>query len=509
MSTGEFVSCVMRIIYIDCDSLRPDHLGCYGYRRDTSPHIDALAEDGRIFTNYYASDVPCLPSRTALFTGRFGFHTGVVNHGGRNADPRCYGDERGFTYPERYRSWFRVFGERGLHTVSISSFPHRHDGWQILEGVHEFYDTGKNGLDRADEVYPTAERWLAHNAENDDWFLHLNFWDPHTPYDTPQSYGNPFEDQPAPDWLTEERIHAQYESYGPHGARETHGIGPDFGGTRNLPRMPNEINSREAFKQWVDGYDVGVHYFDEYVGRLVDTLRQAGIFEETLIIISADHGENLGELNVYGDHHTADDKTCRVPLIFRGPQVDPGTTDTLHYHLDLPPTITELLGGEPPSGWDGRSFASAVTEGAGVGRKYLILSQGAWACQRGVRWGDWLLLRTYHDGLKEALDDVMLFELANDPYELTDLSQDRPEEVERGLSLLQRWIDERMIEAWQRRSDGNPGSSGAGTDPIGEVLREGGPFHTRGHVEPYARRLRNSGREEHANRLLEEHGQSR
>jgi choline-sulfatase len=76
----------MRILYIDCDSLRPDHLGCYGYDRDTSPNIDRIADDGRRFTNYYASDVPCLPSRTALFTGQLGIHTGVVNHGGIAAD---------------------------------------------------------------------------------------------------------------------------------------------------------------------------------------------------------------------------------------------------------------------------------------------------------------------------------------------------------------------------------------------------------------------------------------
>ena len=84
----------MRILYIDVDSLRPDHLGCYGYHRDTSPTIDALASEGVRFNNVYASDAPCLPSRTALWSGRFGFHTGVVNHGGTAAQP--------FVEPERW-----------------------------------------------------------------------------------------------------------------------------------------------------------------------------------------------------------------------------------------------------------------------------------------------------------------------------------------------------------------------------------------------------------------------
>ena len=86
----------MRILYFDIDTLRPDHLGCYGYHRNTSPNIDALAASGARFNNVHASDVPCLPSRTALLTGRFGIHTGVVNHGGTAADPVIDGAARAF-----------------------------------------------------------------------------------------------------------------------------------------------------------------------------------------------------------------------------------------------------------------------------------------------------------------------------------------------------------------------------------------------------------------------------
>ena len=76
----------MRILYVDIDSLRPDHLGCYGYHRNTSPTIDSIAKEGVKFTNFYSTDTPCLPSRTALFGGNFGFKTGVVNHGGEFSD---------------------------------------------------------------------------------------------------------------------------------------------------------------------------------------------------------------------------------------------------------------------------------------------------------------------------------------------------------------------------------------------------------------------------------------
>lgn len=81
----------MRILYLDLDSLRPDHLGCYGYHRNTSPNIDSIAKEGVTFTNYYCSDAPCLPSRSALMSGRFGIHNGIVGHGGTAADMRREG----------------------------------------------------------------------------------------------------------------------------------------------------------------------------------------------------------------------------------------------------------------------------------------------------------------------------------------------------------------------------------------------------------------------------------
>ena len=87
----------MRIIYIDIDSMRADHLGCYGYARPTTPHIDALAAQGLRFMQCYVSDVPCLPSRTAFFGGRLGINSGVVNHGGTLADVPVDGPARAFT----------------------------------------------------------------------------------------------------------------------------------------------------------------------------------------------------------------------------------------------------------------------------------------------------------------------------------------------------------------------------------------------------------------------------
>ena len=114
----------MRVLYLDIDTLRADHLGCYGYRRKTSPNIDRIASEGVRFTNCYASDAPCLPSRAALFRGRHGIHTGVVGHGGTAADPKIEGTTRAFH--QRWVGWITALSRAGMYPVSVSPFAERH-----------------------------------------------------------------------------------------------------------------------------------------------------------------------------------------------------------------------------------------------------------------------------------------------------------------------------------------------------------------------------------------------
>ncbi len=447
--------------------------------------------------------LPCLPSRTALFSGRFGIHTGVVNHGGVAADIRPQGKVREEGNRDEYRTWMTALRQEGYHTAFISPFPQRHAAWHVLDGFNEWHDTKGSGNERADVVYPYAEQWLEGHADEDDWYLHVNFWDPHTDYDTPEEYGNPFENEPAPEWLTDDLIEEHRRSYGPHSAQDLHhdhmtGVAFD-----SPPRTPDEIRDREDFERWIDGYDVGIRYADEYVGKLLDLLEEKGIRDETLIIISADHGENQGELNVYGDHQLADEWTCRIPLIVAGPEIEPGIDDGLHYNLDLPPTITELINGDVPTGWDGRSFATSLINGDDVGREVLVFSQGTWTCQRAVRWDDWLLLQTYHDGWRE-IEPLALFDLAEDPHETTNLAESEPAVVERGLSLLQRWHTDRMIENATGEAGGIPETPRELADPLLEVIREGLPYYQRGSREEYADRLDETGRDEHARTVRDE-----
>ena len=487
----------MRILYIDIDSLRPDHLGCYGYHRNTSPTIDKLAAEGIRFENVYASDVPCLPSRTALWSGRTGFHTGVVGHGGTAASPYPEGPTRGFHDLFGTTGWMSALRRAGHYTATISSFGERHSAWHWYAGLNEIINPGVHGMDRADEVVPIAIDWIERNGRNrPDWFLHVNLWDPHTPYRTPGDFPNPFGNEPLPAWLTEEAFAACCAGYGPHSPQEPYGF-DDYNWASSFCSAPVPIKTMADVRSWIDGYDMGVRYADLWIDRLLAALDDKGLLDETLIIVGADHGENLAELNVWGDHQTADEFTCHLPLIFRLPQARAGgrVDRALHYHFDWAATLIEMAGGAVPSNWDGRSFLANLETGDGGGRDFVVVSQGAWACQRGIRFDHdgrrYICLVTYHDGYKD-LRPLMLFDLTADPHETRDIADERPELVEKGCLLLTQWLRDMMSRA-------------PATDPLLTVMREGGPYHTRGELPRYIERLRRTGREHHARSLEQRH----
>lgn len=474
----------MRILYIDIDSLRPDHLGCYGYHRNTSPHIDALARESVRFTNCYTSDAPCLPSRTALYTGMFGIHSGVVGHGGTAADPFIEGYGRNFRDRIELHALPAQLQNAGFHTAQISPFGQRHAARQFYAGFNEIHNTGKGGMESAEEVAPVVEKWLTDNAAKDNWFLHINYWDPHTPYRVPQEYGEPFADDPLPEWLTDEVWQRHLNMVGPHKAQEIHmwsDQAPAYLGD-SIPRQPGSLRTKEDLRRMIDGYDTGVRYADDQIGKIVAALKAAGVYDETVIILSADHGENLGELGLYGEHGTADAITCRVPLIIKWPGLRSGTTDEgLHYSLDLAPTIADLLGREPAPIWDGQSYAETLRTGTDTGRDQLVISQCAHVCQRSVRFGDYLYMRTYHDGF-HLFPKEMLFNLVEDPHEQHDLAPAHPELCREGAARLLNWHDEQMA------------TSATDIDPLWTVMREGGPFHARGNLKSYCAHLEKTGR---------------
>lgn len=479
----------MKVLYIDCDTLRPDHLGCYGYPRNTSPNIDAVAGDAVIFDRYYCSDAPCLPSRAALMTGKFGFHTGVVNHGGLMADMRLDGTDRDFTDRNGGCNLPYVYRRAGMYTASISTFPERHSAWWFNAGFQEMHNVGKGGMESTEEVTPVALSWLRQNKDREDWFLHVHYWDPHTPFRAPESFGNPFADVPlAQSWITQEVLREHQALAGPHTAQEVNMY--DDSTNPKFPRHPGRLDNMADVKRLIDGYDCGVRYMDDNIGMLLQELREQGIYDDVAIVVSADHGENIGELGIYSEHGTADEATTHIPLIVKWPGMQKNVhVSGLHYNVDFLPTMTDLMEGAKPAGeyraqgYDGESFLPALEGTDCMGREYLVVSQCAHVCQRAVRFDRWIYIRTYHDGY-HLFDTEMLFDLENDVHETVNLAKDRTEVCRQAVYYLDQWVTENMFLQVRHCQ----------TDPMWTVIAEGGPYHARGHLKTYCERLEKTGR---------------
>ncbi len=252
----------------------------------------------------------------------------------------------------------------------------------------------------------------ANDGARDNWFLHVHLWDPHTPYRTPAGHGEPFAQDPAPDWITEEVRARHWTLPGLHSAQEMVGFKPgEHAVFDRFAHQPQQATSIAEIRRMFDGYDVGIRYSDDHIGRFMNQLAELRVLDETAVMISGDHGETLDKLGIYCDHHTADECVTHLPMVLKWPGLAGGRVDRgLHYQIDVAATILELLGARVPSNWDGAGFADTLRRGGETGREYLVVSQGAWTALRAVRFGDYICIRTYHDGY-HALPNIMLFDL--------------------------------------------------------------------------------------------------
>lgn len=476
----------MRILYCDVDTLRADHTGPYGYPRRTTPNLDALAEEAVVMESCYCSDSPCAPSRAALTSGQFGITTGAIGNFGPASDIQMF-------QRTRYGPFFGGHLYRhGIYTTSISCFPERHLAYWFVGNFREWIKPSlSNGDDEdAGRVTEVAVDWLRRHGREDNWFLQVHFWDPHIPYLEPKSWFDHAADSGDPPvWPDEATIAAHAESYGPHSALDLY----EGDGTWSVPppaspnplTMPDAIGNREDFIRLANGYDGAIMYWDHHLGILLAALAELGVAEETAVVVASDHGESLGENGCYGDHPMANEANHHVPLIIKWP----GVTDAvapesrrvggLVYHLDLCPTVCELLGIDVPGGWDGRSFAAGLRGEAFSGRSHLILSHGAYTYQRAVRTPEHLYVATLHPGCWR-LDPEQLYAIGEDPHMTADLRDHQAGTAAELRGLLGEWRHHHTT------------LSGLPADPM-EAARYEGPAEAFA-VERYVERLRRTGR---------------
>jgi arylsulfatase A-like enzyme len=448
----------VRTLYVDIDSLRPDHLGCYGYEPPTTPNIDAFAEDTVRFERAYVADSPCMPSRAAFATGRYGINNGVTTHG--SAGRTLYDVERWApTLPE-------LFFENRTHTAAVSSFP-RHPATWFYHLWHEFNHPqerpGEGFQSPRGEDVTRLSTGVLDGHDGGDLFQYVQYWDPHGPYRRSDEEVERFRSYPAPEYPTAGMIEEHLEWDAWRSAR-TPGVADEALQYVDV----DSIADRDALNELVSHYDAEIRYADRWVGELLDALRERGVYDDTLVVITADHGEEFGEHGVYREHWSTHDGTQRVPLLVKPPagtDYDPGARDQLVTNVDMAPTIADYAGLDAPDAWQGRSLRPVLEDPGADWRDRIVVDHGLYTAQRAVRTDRWKFIRTYNPGMWSGVTpDRQLFDMHADPWEQTDVSEDNPGVVADLEAEMLAWAEEHRSEHEDslRRTarEGPAGSSG-------------------------------------------------
>jgi len=414
----------MKIVFIVVDTLRADHLGCYGYGKNTSPDIDKLAREGVIFTRAYASDVPTQPSHTAMLTGQRGVKTGIVSHSSS--------EDLGRDAP-----WLpEILAAHGYATAMVSTL-YMMRRW-FVRGF-QYYLNPFAGKPRAllqqidaDDINAFAIPWIRSHAEKD-FFIYVHYWDPHTIYLPPEPYRTMFYKGDDPTNPANRSLDSLKRSVlWPFVKRFINRIQEAHG-------LAEEITDIDFVKAHYDGE---VRYVSDKIGELLQALEDLGIKDETLIVLTSDHGESLGEHNEFFDHCTVYEPIIRVPLIMRYPEELPKgrRIEGLVQSIDLPRTILEMAGIPVPREFEGRSLLP-VAWGEDEGYDAVFSNQGVWTAKRAVITRDgWKLIKTIDPGFWEC-PPVELYNLKEDPEETRNLAGERLDVVKKLELEMTRWLE--------------------------------------------------------------------
>jgi arylsulfatase A-like enzyme len=448
------------VLLVTIETMRSDHVGIYGYSRNTTPNLDRLARQGVWFKTVVAQAPFTLPSIASLMTGRTPPSHGVRNH------------------PAALRSEVETLAERFLAAGYQTAAMTRHSWLRGKSGLDQGfleYHNGKfaAGLD-ARSLSLAAVDWLSARDRSRPFFLWLHFLDPHLPYTPSYPYSVFFAGEHQNDSQVEHlrsMVSVDREDFEPTPYADVAGgpyydiVLPYYASNRILldlafwRRSRGEIffdkgtYRRDEVSQMVDLYDGAVLYTDDNLGRILKALRELDLEGSTYVAVAGDHGEGFGEHGLSFTHDfNLYDEVLRVPLVLRGPSIPAGAAIDQQVRLmDLAATLLELTGAGTLEGAEATSlapvfqggslpFLDAFSESAPLRKQfpetkrlYLPGNRGKW---RSVRTDRWKLIRIPHpDG-----DLHELYDLASDPGETKNLFAELPGEAGKLLPLLNAWI---------------------------------------------------------------------
>jgi arylsulfatase A-like enzyme len=390
------------IIFLFSDDQRADTIGALGNPHIKTPHLDSLVREGFVFRNAYClgSDSPavCLPSRNMLLSGRSYFRFSLYATGD---DPNLPHSLRQAGY-ETYHHGKLGNTARELH----KEFEHS----RYVDDVTE-RTSGEPGK----EIVDTAIEFLQERTDTRPLFMYLAFATPHDPRVADERFRGQYDPEELP--LPANFLPEHPFDNGELRVRDEH--------LAAWPRTKDEIRGHLH-----DYYSV-ITGLDYHIGRLLSTLKELGIYENTILVYSSDHGLAVGSHGLMGKQNLYE-HSMKVPLVFSGPGIPRGESSSLVYLLDLYPTLCGLAGALQPEGIDGRDLGPIVRGEDFQHRKALFL--GYRDVQRAVRDERWKLICYPH------INRCQLFDLENDPDELTDLVND-PDQQARITALREKMIE--------------------------------------------------------------------
>ena len=383
------------VLLISIDTLRPDRLGCYGHDRETSPALDALAAGGVLFEDVTSASPWTLPSHATMLTGLYPSRHGVVGHTNR--------------LRQKTRSLATRLGEHGYRTLGVVNSHNLSEryglgrGFDVFEYVLEKNPKGKI-LNRGPRIVARAQELLGEVGDQP-FFMFLHFYDVHT------------------DFTPDDEYRAQF--VGPYDG-EFDGSTLQLAELRARGGTLGEDDVRYLFEL----YDAEIRQLDDLLAGLFAHLDQLGLADDTLVVVTSDHGEEFGEHGSVLHGQTHFEEVIRIPLLVRGPDVPVGRRIDEPVHLvDVAPTILAACG-IPDDGLDGIDLQQVWVSNSGPDR-YLYSEADHNNSQPDIRR---MIRFQRHKLLHDTLTgESHVFDLEQDPGESVDVSD---AEVELAAMLM-------------------------------------------------------------------------